>query len=96
MELIALKAALRHIYTGQLPVAYLWHLCRTQHQLALPCIHLDQSPAAGLSVLLQLLFLSLLYVLVAGRVVIGSLVMAVAVSLRQCSEKKSKVKSLTL
>lgn len=72
--------------TLTLKPAYLWRLCRTQHQLPLPGIQLDQSPTAGFSVLLQLLLLPLLQLRVAGRVVVGSWVMAVAVSLRQTAD----------
>lgn len=72
--------------TPTLKPAYLWRLCRTQHQLPLPGIQLDQSPTAGFSVLLQLLLLPFLHLRVAGRVVVGSWVMAVAVSLRQTAD----------
>lgn len=41
---------------------HLWCLCRTEHELTLPCIHFAQSKTAGFSVLLQLLLLPLLHI----------------------------------
>lgn len=61
---------------------YLWCLCRTEHELALPCVHLAQSQAAGFSVLLQLLLLPLLHIPIRCRVTICTGVMTVTVALR--------------
>lgn len=62
---------------------YLWCLCRTEHELTLPCVHLAQSQTAGFSILLQLLLLPLLHILVGCRVTICTGVMTVTVALRE-------------